>query len=437
MTLILGWPDACDTRVPMGFRTTPKTVRPDPGQPVRAKNGESHWLCTAPTGSGKTRGFVIPQLLEYPGSAVVADVKGEIAQVTARRRREFGEVLIVDPFQTVSDGTGAFNPLAHLDTADPEYADDVFTLSDLFNNNSSDRDRFWDDSAQNVIAGLMAAVVHLAKKSGKDAAFFHEIHERFHSEDRMYDLAVMLDMNGDLPPLAKAFIGQFLSTNDTTRASIAAVAAQQLRMLASPGVQRSFGGDTGAVDRLIAGRPVTVYLVLRPDRLSSHAGFVRIILTAIMQRLMRRLTRPGLPTLFLVDEAAQLGHMSSLETAVTLGRGYGIRVAMLVQSLSQLERTYGENHRVFLENMALMTMGPQNNMAASRALAEVGFGDVSAEMVHALTKAQVMVKDAGLPTQSLRKLDYLNDRMFAGKFDQNPIYAARYERSGDHLRHAG
>lgn len=433
MTLILGWPDATENTRRIGFRPAVKSQRKTDA-PVRANNGESHWLCAAPTGAGKTRGFVISQLLDYPGSAVVVDVKGEIAQVTARYRRQIGEVLVIDPFKTVTQGGGTFNPLAHLDTDDPDYADDIFTLSDLFNNQTIDNDRFWDDSAQNVIAGLMAAVVHLAKKSGKDAAYFHEIHEKFHTENRMYELAKMLDLNGDLPPLASAFIGQFLSTNETTRASIAAVVAQQLRMLASPGVQHSFAGDTGAVDRLIEGRPVTVYIVLRPDRLSSHSGFVRIILTAIMQRLMRRITRPHHPTLFLVDEAAQLGKLASLETAVTLGRGYGIRVAMLVQSLSQLERAYGEGHKVFLENMALMTMGSPNNMAASRALAEFGFGDVTAEAVHALTRGQVMVKDAGVPTRRLRKLDYLGDKVFAGRFDPNPAYGPPCDNSGEQLR---
>ena len=41
-------------------------------------------VTVAPTGSGKGIGAVIPNLLDYPGSALVLDVKGENAAVTAR-----------------------------------------------------------------------------------------------------------------------------------------------------------------------------------------------------------------------------------------------------------------------------------------------------------------------------------------------------------------
>ncbi|TNV09205.1 hypothetical protein FIC94_22225 [Ochrobactrum teleogrylli] len=45
-----------------------------------------HCLLVAPTGRGKTVGFVIPNLLTFLGSAVVLDVKGECFEKTARHR---------------------------------------------------------------------------------------------------------------------------------------------------------------------------------------------------------------------------------------------------------------------------------------------------------------------------------------------------------------
>ncbi|MCB8878531.1 type IV secretory system conjugative DNA transfer family protein, partial [Acidisoma silvae] len=47
-----------------------------------------HILTCAPTGAGKGIGAVIPNLLDYPGSAFVLDFKGENYAVTARARRE-------------------------------------------------------------------------------------------------------------------------------------------------------------------------------------------------------------------------------------------------------------------------------------------------------------------------------------------------------------
>lgn len=44
--------------------------------------GEGHLLTFAPTRSGKGVGCVIPNLLDYPGSVVVTDIKGENSDIT-------------------------------------------------------------------------------------------------------------------------------------------------------------------------------------------------------------------------------------------------------------------------------------------------------------------------------------------------------------------
>ncbi len=52
-----------------------------------------HALIVAPTGRGKTTGFVIPNLLTFKGSAVVLDVKGENFEATARHRASEGDAI--------------------------------------------------------------------------------------------------------------------------------------------------------------------------------------------------------------------------------------------------------------------------------------------------------------------------------------------------------
>jgi type IV secretion system protein VirD4 len=44
------------------------------------------------------RGTIIPNLLDYPGSVVCIDPKGENARITARHRARFGSVHVLDPF---------------------------------------------------------------------------------------------------------------------------------------------------------------------------------------------------------------------------------------------------------------------------------------------------------------------------------------------------
>jgi type IV secretory pathway TraG/TraD family ATPase VirD4 len=50
-----------------------------------------HCLVVAPTRAGKGVGYVIPNTLLFPGSAVILDVKGEIFEATSRYRQAQGD----------------------------------------------------------------------------------------------------------------------------------------------------------------------------------------------------------------------------------------------------------------------------------------------------------------------------------------------------------
>jgi len=78
-------------------------------------DGQTHVLVAAPTGSGKGVGIVIPNLLNWNGSAVVLDIKGENYQLTSGFRQKFiafALYLIDHPTETCSIG----NILRYLQT---------------------------------------------------------------------------------------------------------------------------------------------------------------------------------------------------------------------------------------------------------------------------------------------------------------------------------
>ena len=63
-----------------------KLGKPTSRAPFLCSKTFPHALIVAPTGRGKTTGFVIPNLLTWQGSAVVLDVKGECYEASARHR---------------------------------------------------------------------------------------------------------------------------------------------------------------------------------------------------------------------------------------------------------------------------------------------------------------------------------------------------------------
>ena len=74
-----------------------------------------HALIVAPTGRGKTTGFVIPNLLTWQGSAVTLDVKGECFEATARHRAAQGDkVYRFAPTDWEGKRTHRYNPLLRI-----------------------------------------------------------------------------------------------------------------------------------------------------------------------------------------------------------------------------------------------------------------------------------------------------------------------------------
>ena len=126
--------------------------------PASARGG--HILTCAPTGAGKGIGAVIPNLLDYPGSAFVLDFKGENYAVTARARRAAGQdVFLIDPFGITSAPSHSMNWLDALDPDDPDVVSLSASLADmLVVSSGKESDPHWDEAAKELLRGLLAYV---------------------------------------------------------------------------------------------------------------------------------------------------------------------------------------------------------------------------------------------------------------------------------------
>ena len=123
-------------------------------------NGDQHLFTVAPSRSGKGATSIIPALLEYPGSALVIDPKGQNAAVTARRREELGQrVLILNPFGVHGLPQSAFNPLSILDAGSPDLARDTAVLADALIVYGGHGDSHWTDSARELVQALLLDVL--------------------------------------------------------------------------------------------------------------------------------------------------------------------------------------------------------------------------------------------------------------------------------------
>lgn len=418
--LILGWQDSTPRRS-AGFQAWPQGEARCAARNLIEDDSEAHVLVTGPTGAGKGRSLIIPNLLQWKSSAIVVDVKGENAMTTARYRRELGQrVVILDPFRTVSDGADALNPF-HWMTGRPEYvADNSMTLSEtLTGGRRSEKEPFWDDEANDVTAGLIA---HCATQDDPTKRTLGAVHDILTADDTVYSIAVMLDTLPNMNPYARRQLVNFLQhEGEKVRSSIRSTAQQHMRIFSSPVVQRVVSHTTFDLDAVRDGEPVTIYLVIPASRLVSHAGLLRIWLAVLLGIIAERRQRPEQPTLLIVDELAQLGPMPLLLQAVTLLRGYGLRAMLLLQSMSQLKTMWPTDFQTVIDNCgAMVSFGPVRPNIATEL---TGFmGPASAEQFDRMSTEQVMLSMVGKQPLVAGKLDYLQDALFSGRFDPNGFY---------------
>ena len=381
-----------------------------------------HLLTVAPTGGGKGVGAIIPALLSYDGPVVVVDPKGENLAVTARHRRRRGDrVVVLDPFGITGEPSDSLNPL-DLATLGQDAPDDAGrTLADLLTGGAVTLDDpFWDNTAGAFLSGLLTAA--LADRPPEDRRISW-LRDLFGEGDVSYELAVMMDKGGIRTRDARQEVATFLShPSERTRPSIQSTAAQHLRLFGSDAVRRATDSTSFPVELLTGGAGLSLFIVIPPDKLSSHRSLLRIWLGTIMGALVARRRVPERSLLMLIDEAAQLGRMELLLQATTLLRGYGLRLWTFWQDLSQMRSLYPLEWPTMLNNCGTVQMFGARNWRMAEEFASVA-GMLDPAAVLALGPGrQLLVTENG--TEIAHRLDYRTDPAFAGLFAPNPFYRA-------------
>jgi type IV secretion system protein VirD4 len=429
--LLLGWKTREAPPNAVGFTAEARrsaAAAPDTAEEPILYGDDRHLLTIAPTGAGKGRGVIIPNLLRYEGSVIVIDPKGETWHCTARRRMEMGQsVHLIDPFKVCGNKTDSLNPFDLFDRPGALIDADAEMLAQLLAGESGSlKEPFWDNWGRSLMSGVIAAV---AETSTGSARSFAKVRELLMSDDAAYNLAALLDNHGSLNRLSRQNISAFLPITDQTRSGILSTAQSYLKVFNSDAAMRSLVKSTISLDALRRGDALTIYIVVPPEKLESHGSLMRLWVGAMLLTVMSRKRRPERPTLFLLDEAAQLGEFGPLRQAMTLLRGYGLQVWPFFQDLSQLQRLYPNDWRTIYNNAGVFQLfGIANNLMA-RESADL-IGDLDADALRRMPRERQALSIATNDAFTCRLPDYLNDEAFKGQWDPNPMFGPPEGQSG-------
>lgn len=309
-----------------------------------------HVVTVAGSRAGKSSTVLIPNLLRYPGSALVLDPKGELARATAEARRAMGqEVFILDPFGETGDKSHTHNPFDELDAESAYIGADAAQLADGLIV-SNDKDPHWTDSAKNLIRGI---TLHLL--STQSTATIRELRRLLNLDDPDFELLLKAMQknkayDGLVANVGSSFLGKQEAGPEELQ-SILSTAQEQTTPLDDV---RHITDQSDFRLRELKERPMTVYLVLPGMRMGTHFRWLRVVIQQALDAMERSKAKPAHPVLFLLEEFPILGYMRPIETAAGFVAGFGVKLWTVVQDFSQLKTNYPKSWETFLGNAGII-----------------------------------------------------------------------------------
>ncbi|MDX3810592.1 MAG: type IV secretory system conjugative DNA transfer family protein, partial [Bosea sp. (in: a-proteobacteria)] len=334
--------------------------------------GPAHLLTIAPTRTGKGVGTIIPNLLDYPGSVICIDPKGENARITARYRAKFGPVHVLDPFGVTGIPSAAFNPLDRLDPAGLDLADDAMTLADalVYDAPGEAGEAHWNEEAKALIAGILLWVACDPQAQGQDYTLEALRDCLTFAPDNSQRMLREMSRSTQARGLIARAANRHLGKSDREAAGVLSAAQRHTHFLDSPRMSAVLGrSDFTFAD--VKTQPTTVYLVLPPDRLATYARWLRLMLAQGLTDLARAPASPARPVLFLLDEFAALGRLEPVERAMGLMAGYGVQLWPILQDVHQLRATYGQRAGTFLSNAGVLQVFGVNDHDSARLVSDL------------------------------------------------------------------
>lgn len=424
---------------------------------------DRHVLTVAGSRGGKGVSLIVPNLLMYDGSVIAIDPKGELAAITARARRQKGQnVVILDPFKVSgATGLGAFNPLDQLDPRSDNVKDDVALVADALII-GSEREPHFTDTARILVEALILYTLTL-EKADRTLATVYRLLAGSHpvimdvgrrTEGRVTGRAALFKLMkacvGVFGDAIASYGENFEQMADREQASVFSTALTQLKFLDSGAMDSVLQSSDFELSQLKTGK-ATLYLCLPATRMGTHSRWLRVIINLALVAFERTKVKADIPVLMVLDEFPVLGHMKSVETAAGLMAGFGVKLWVVLQDLTQVKRLYKDSWETFIGNAGVsmfwsnsdkttldyvsdklgqtgVRLEQNNDTTMSQRLGgasgrreELRVQKLAAphelEKMLERRKRRVLVLVAGEAPVILQRIRYYDDKPFAGLFD--------------------
>lgn len=296
---------------------------------------DGHILVIGGAGSGKSSCLAIPSLDSWLERVFAIDIKGELLEKCTRDKEK---VKVFNPQDVNSYGYDPFWCLHETDNLAQDIKD--ITLA-IMPTPPDVKDPFWIESAQNVLNGSLTYFYGLGYN-------FIEAMKQIVSSPVQ---TLLKDIMASDNVLAKMFVAQLVDQKAETLSGIATELSNKIMLFAT---------DPMIVNALNREKSVTpqdlesgfdVFVQIPEHKLEQWKPLLTLINNQFLKHFEKRSESGSKPILFLLDEFARLGKIEAILNGLATLRSKKITIAILTQSLAQLDLIYGkESRQVIADN---------------------------------------------------------------------------------------
>jgi len=302
-------------------------------------------MLAAPTRSKKGAAFVVPNLLTFPHSAVVQDIKGENHVLTGEfRRQHLGQAIYY--FNPFSETSHRSNPLSYI-SADPNHRiSDLQALAANLYVEQPNETPIWIGSARDLFLGLTLMVLEspelphtlgevLRQATGKGMPL----------QDYVASVIRQREERGDpLSRVCKDALRRGLGHSENTLKGVITTLLAPLNFWSNPLVDKATSADDFDV-RDLRKKLMTIYVCVPVRQIVGANVLMNLFFSQLIGENLREQPQdnPELKyqALLMMDEFTSMGRVSIIEKGVSYMASYNLRLAIVIQDTAQLVDVYG------------------------------------------------------------------------------------------------
>ncbi len=326
--------------------------------------GQQHVIISAPTRSGKGVGIVIPNLLNWPDSVVVLDIKQENWDITSGFRRKHGQACFLFNPAPADYRTHRYNPLGYI-SADPNFRiDDIQKIANMLFPDQQGVDPIWTATPRGLFLGV---VLYLAETPGKLVTLGQVRRETLAEGDgSAYFTRIVNERakeGNPLSPVCVEALNSYVSiASDDTRSGVMASFRSRLELWANPLVDAATSANDFDL-RELRKRRMSIYIGVTPDNLDRMGPLLNLFFQQLLDLNTRELPNQNkdikYSCMLLMDEFTAMGKIPIMSKGISYIAGYWLRMMPIIQSPAQLVEVYGkEAAQTFRTNHALQIIYP-------------------------------------------------------------------------------